>query len=245
MTEELKYVQAHGNGNNPKLMILSDSPSEKDVAVGRCMSSEYDLDRLLREAKISKSDCWLSTVSKYHVPPNFGEKKIPFQTRAKTAGINLQEQIEHLQIEINNVQPNCILALGGPPLWALAGKKGIDDYRGSILYGMGRKFVPTYHPRGLSWSKDSEFKGYWNRQIIMFDILRAKRQSDFSEILRPARLLRVCKSSYELNEFIMRKSDKTRLGLDIEALRCIPTCLGLAFDRHEGLSVPLLSLIHI
>lgn len=238
MTEQ-RYVQAHGNGNEPKLMILSDGPSEKDVAVGRCMSSEYDLDRLLRDTKINKSECWLSTVSKYHVPPNFGTKKIPFATRAKTAGIDMGRQIEELQVEINNVKPNCILALGGTALWALTGKKGIDDYRGSILLGSGRKIVPTYHPRGLSWAKDSEFKGYWNRQIIVFDILRAKAQAEYSEIIRPSRTLRVCRNSYELVEFIQRKSNQKRLGLDIEALHCVPTCLGLAFDRYEGLSVPL------
>jgi uracil-DNA glycosylase len=233
-----KYVQAHGSPE-PKLMILSDSPTEKDEIIGRCLTSEYELDKILRECGVQKHECWMSTVSKYYVPPNFGDKKIPFAVRAKGEGIDLVQQINELQVEINQIKPNCILALGSTALWALSGKKELDDFRGSILFGMGRKFIPTFHPRGLTWNSGAEFKGFWNRQIIAFDIRRAKQQADFSDIRRPPRTLRVCRNSAELVEFIERKRNKNRVALDIEALHCIPTCLGLAFDRYEGMSVPL------
>lgn len=238
MTEH-KYVRAEG-AIGAKLMILGESPSLKDEGLGHPFTSDFDLDRLLKDVRIDKSSCWLSNVSKYHVPdsPKKG-KKIPFHVRARNAGINIEEQLEHLQNEINSVKPNCILALGSGSLWALSGKFNVENYRGSILHGMGRKFVPTYNPRGLSSYSGIEFKGFWNRQIIAFDFKRAKIQSNFPEINRPPRTLRVCRSSYELAEFIERKKDKKRLAIDIEALKCIPTCIGIAFDRFEGMSVPL------
>ena len=235
---EKKYVRAQGP-IGAKIMILGDAPTYADQEAGVLFSRDYDLDKLLKETGIYKTNCWLSTVSKYHIPESPKGNKIPFDVRARQADVDLEEQLADLQVEINQVKPNCIIALGSPALWALYGKKNIDDYRGSILSGMGYKFIPTYNPRGLSGYSGAEFKGYWNRQIIAFDLRRAKTQAQFPDIRRPSRTLRVCRNSYELQEFINRKISKTRLGLDIEALRCIPTCLGLAFDRYEGMSVPL------
>lgn len=239
MEENRRYVRASGP-NGAKLMILTDSPSYIDAESGNLFSKDYDLDRLLKEAGINKNNCWLSSVSKYYVPESpKGGKKIPFDVRAKNVGIDIDEQVSDLQKEINQIKPHCILALSSGALWGLYGKRNIDDYRGSILHGMGCKFVPTYHPRGLSGYYGAEFKGYWNRQIISFDFKRAKSQSGTPDLIRPSRNLRVCRNSAELAEFIYRKRDKTRLAIDIEALKCIPTCIGIAFDRYEGMSVPL------
>jgi DNA polymerase I-like protein with 3'-5' exonuclease and polymerase domains/uracil-DNA glycosylase len=233
-----KYVPAQGS-IGAKILLLKESPSIKDAQSGQLYSDDYDLDRLLKETKIYKSNCWLSAVSKFHIPESPKGKKIPFSQRATIAGVDLPEQIAKLQEEINAIKPNVIIPLGSGPLWTVYGKPHIENYRGSIVLGMGRKCIPTYNPRGLSGYSGAEFKGYWNRQIIAFDLKRAKLQSEFPDINRPSRILRVCRNSAELSEFIQRKKDKTRLGIDIEALRCIPTCLGLAFDRFEGMSVPL------
>jgi len=233
-----KYIPAKGP-IGAKLMLLTEAPTYRDTETGQLFSNDYDLVRLLKEKGIPIGSCWQSSVSKFYVPDSPKGKKIPFYKRAELAGVDLDKQLEELQHEINQVEPNCILALGKGALWALNGKSNIDEYRGSILHGMGRKFVPTYNPRGLSGHAGAEFKGYYNRQIIAFDIKRAKLQAQFPDINRPSRLLRVCRNSAELVELIERKQGRTRLGIDIEALRCVPTCIGIAFDRFEGMSVPL------
>jgi DNA polymerase-1 len=232
------YVRGQG-ANGAKIMLLGPSPSVKDVSTGIIFSSEYDLDRILKEVRLNKDSCWKTTVSKFHVPDSPKGKKIPFHLRARSVGVDIEKQLYALQNEINAIKPNVIIGIGQEALWALTGKTSIESYRGSILLGMGRKFVPTYNPRGLSGYTGAEFIGYWNRQIIAFDINRAKIQSEFPDIRRPNRILRVCRNSAELSEFIQRKADKIRLGLDIEASGCIPICLGLAFDANEGMSVPL------
>jgi DNA polymerase I-like protein with 3'-5' exonuclease and polymerase domains len=221
-------------------MILGDCPTLRDEIAGKCLT-DRELDILLREANINKGECWLSTVSKFHVPPNVGKKKIPFAIRAKQVGIDIQQQLSELQEEINGIKPNCILALGGTPLWALSGKTKITNYRGSILFGMGRKFVSSYNPAHLSWqAADVEFKGYWNRQIILFDMRRAKRQSDFPEVNLPSRNLQICQSSYQLAEFRKQYAKYIKMAVDIEAGgSCLPICMGLAFNKHHGLTVPL------
>lgn len=236
-----KYIPGYGPGG-AKLMILGDSPNHHDTVAGRSFSKSADLNQLLVDAGIRKENCWLSTVSKYEVPPNGIGKKIPFHVRARNAGIDIDQQLRELQEEINGVQPNCILALGKGTLWALSGKDKITQFRGSIMHGMGRKFIPSYNPQHLSWqATDVEFKGYWNRQIILFDFKRALHQSSFRDLQLPSRTIEICRSSAQLAAFRDRyRGKKRRMAVDIEANgTCIPVCVGLSFDRHHAIVVPL------
>jgi len=235
------YVPASGP-RGAKLMILGEAPSYKETAalenfVG---PSGKELDRLCKDSGINRSNCWISNVCKYEVMSSPKGKNIPFPIRAERAGINLQEELGNLQKEINTIKPNCILALGGTALWALTGKYKIGDYRGSIMQGMGRKLVSTYHPAHLLHQAGGEFRGYWNRQVMVFDFKRAYHESGFPEINVPIRNLSVCKSSAQFADFIHRHRNFIRLSVDIEARgHCIPVCIGLAFTPREGLTIPL------
>jgi len=237
---EHKYIPASGP-IGAKLMILGECPRPKDTAMGKAFSDMSELSSLLIDTGIRRDNCWMSYVCKYEVPPNFKGQKIPFPIRAKNAGINLEQELSDLQSEINEIKPNCILGLGKTALWALTGKLDIQSYRGSILQGMGRKFVPTYNPFHLSWqATDVEFIGYWNKQIIAFDMKRALAQSSFPEINRPIRNLEICRNSAQLAEFRARYKGKIRMAADIEANgTCMPVCIGLAFARNHGMTVPL------
>lgn len=252
------YVPGMGNFGS-KLMLLGEAPSYQETAAGKPFvgPSGKELDRLLIDAGINRNDCWLSNVFKYEIPPNLPGKKIPAAVRAHSIGINVEESLSELQTEINSIKPNCILGLGGTVLWALTGIKpktkkkesetntiyvpsgGIQDYRGSILLGMGRKVVCTYHPAHLLHTQ-GEIKGYWNRFIMVFDFKRALRQSEFPELQLPQRTLQICKNSYELAEFRNRYKSCTKMSVDIEANgTCIPVCIGLAFNKLHGMTVPL------
>ncbi len=249
------YVPSIGN-YGAKLMILGEAPSYQEVAAGKPFvgPSGKELDRLLSDAGINRGDCWVSNVFKYEIPSNIPPKKIPAWVRAQSVEIDIEESLQELQNEINEIKPNCILGLGGTALWALTGirpktkKKdeskyivhgGIQDYRGSIMQGMGRKCVFSYHPAHLL-HQQGEIKGYWNRQVMIFDFKRALYQSTFPELILPQRTLQICKSSYELQEFRVRYKDKIRMWADIEAMgTCIPACIGLAFNRYHGMCVPL------
>ena len=238
-----KYVAGFGpRGAN--IMIIGDCPTMMDVAAGRPFSSCKDLDDLLREAEITKSNCWLTTVSKYHVPssPKTKGYKIPFHTRAETAGVNLDEQVTELQSEINQIKPNLIIGIGQTSLRYITGKTKIDDYRGSILNGMGCKFIGTYNPAHLNWqASDVEFVGYWHKVIILLDLRRCLKESyspNFESL--PKRILQVCKSSNELMEYKHINSSNFEVAVDIEAGgHYLPVCIGLSFKPSHGFTVPL------
>lgn len=234
------YVPAKGP-IGARLMILGEAPSWDEVQALQPFvgPSGKELNKLCQDAGINRHDCWVSNVCKYMVPPNQRGQKIPFSVRAERAGINLEEQIRELQVEVNEIKPNVILALGGTALWATTGKNKITNYRGSILHGMGTKVVGTYHPAHLLHTEGGEFKGYWNRQVMILDMKRALEESRTRELNLPKRLLTVCKSSAQLLDFYRRNKQYGRPAVDIEALDCIPSCIGLAFTPNEGISVPL------
>ena len=239
-----KYIPGYTNAINPKIMLVGESPTPRDIATGKPFSDNRELDELLRDAGITKSQCWLTYVSKYYVPPspkNKGFKKA-FHTRATEAGVDIAQQVSELQNEVNSVKPNLIIGIGKTALNYVAGKKSIDDYRGSILQGMGCKFIGTYNPAHLNWqATDAEFIGYWHKIIILFDLKRALKESfspHFDSL--PQRILRVARSSNDLMEFKSKYSSKRELAVDIEAGgHYLPICIGFSFTPSEGLTFPL------
>jgi DNA polymerase len=242
MSIEKKYVPGMGP-IGAKFMILGEAPSYEEEAAGKPFvgPSGRELDKILRDAGISRHEAWISNVCKYRVPSNDSKSKVPFHIRAKNAGINLDQQLEELQVEINGIRPNCILALGGTALWALSGKTKISKFRGSILRGMGHKFVPTYHPAHLLHSAaGGEIKGYWNRQVMVVDFKRAYDESASPLANLPNRVIQICRSSHELQVFVNTYKDSQKMAVDIEAGgHCLPICIGLSFNKLHGMTVPL------
>ena len=248
-----KYIPGHGS-LSAQLMVIGDAPTYNEIESGLSFSgsSGKQLDSLLRDCGISRSEIWTTTVSKYFVPssPKTSNKKIPFKVRAKQVGVDIDQQVMELQQEINDINPNCLLLLGGSTLEALTSRKTIQDYRGSIIQACGKKAVSTYHPNNLINLGDIEISGYWARWLMQLDTIRAKQQSSFPEFRLPYRNLQVCKSSAQLADFyerlkVQRGNGRIKLAVDIEAHDCIPICIGLAFNHHEGLTVPLWNVKNI
>jgi uracil-DNA glycosylase family 4 len=226
-----------------RLIILGEAPSREETAAGKPFvgPSGRELDRLLKDAGINRADCWITNVCKYEVPPNFDRKKQSFYSRAINSGINIDQQLQELQVEINDIKANTILALGGTALWALTGKSKISKHRGSIMWGMGTKLVPTYHPAHLLHSSaGGEIKGYWNRQVMIFDFKRALEESSTPVLELPSRTIQIANNSGELYEFLERYKNHSKVAVDIEAGgHCLPVCIGLAFSKSHGMTVPL------
>lgn len=226
-----------------KFVILGEAPSYEEVAARKPFvgPSGRELDRLLKDAGIPRHECWVTNACKYQVPSNEAKKKIPFHIRAKNHGIDMDQQLVELRTELDDIKPNCILALGGTALWALSGKTKISKQRGSIFRGMGHKFVSTYHPAHLLHSAaGGEIKGYWNRQIMIFDFKRAWAESSSPLLDLPQRTLQICRNSGDLHEFLERYKNCKKMAVDIEAGgSCIPICVGLSFNKNHGMTIPL------
>lgn len=234
------YVPGTGNAN-AKLMIIGEAPDYNDEQSLQPFSGSVgrELDKILRAIGLTRSDIWLTNISKYAIPFIGATKKESFQARAAAAGINIDTQVEDLRREIQTINPNLILALGNTPLHLLTGKHPLASYRGSILSSwLGKKLISTYHPMHFMGYEHSESSAYWQRQVCIFDFKRARAQCEFPDIILPSRNLHIARDSSDVWHFINdTKSD--RVAEDIEAHACIPFCIGLAFNKYEGMTIKL------
>lgn len=232
-----KFIPGTGNPY-AKILFVGEAPSYDEEVTGRAFTGPAGrlFDDCLKNAGIDRSSCWVTNVFKEMIVPQQKEgRKIPATVRAEQAGLDVQKSITELRVEIDEIKPNVIVPLGGTALWALFGKDKITQWRGSILSCWNYKTVPTFHPATLLYGEGE----YWQKYVIEFDMRRALEQSTFADIRRPSRNLSICRNSAQLGDFIERNKNKQKLSVDIEALRCIPVCISLAFDSVEGLCIPL------
>lgn len=231
------YVPGAGNPN-ARLIVLGEAPDEfanedKEPFKGPAGTM---LDNLFKASGIFRNEVWLTNVVKYR-PPMDDFKRL------EEIGINLDEAINQLKDEIRTIGATTILALGNEALKATTGISGISKWRGSILRSRweGIKVVPTFPPAALLYQHGpTPGLSYFWKSVMALDFARAKEESKTDEYSIPDRNLMVCKSSYELYNFLERHKDKELCAIDIETRKCIPVCIALAFSRHESMSIPLL-----
>jgi uracil-DNA glycosylase len=240
------YIYVPGMGNpNCRIAIVGEAPSFEEEQAGKPFvgNSGRELDRWLRDVGINRYDCWVTNVSKYMVPPGPKTgKQIPFWVRAATVNLDKQKCIEELFTELHQLTNcNLVIGLGATALNALTNKEGIQDYRGSILNGMGKKTICTFHPAHIL-RQDGEITGYWQKQVALHDLKRCAEQQFTPDIILPNRLLHICKSSAQFLDFLHRHRDYTNPAIDIEAHPAgtgIPICVGISFRPEEGITIPL------
>jgi uracil-DNA glycosylase family 4 len=231
------YVPGIGS-NNAKLAIVGIAPGDEEVKKGQPFvgPSGSILQSDLRDAGISINECYRTNIFKYKLPNN--EFK-----RYQEMGLSLPDAMADLSQEIYDLNPNCILGLGDPVLYSLAGKSGkhngINVWRGSILSVLGRKAIFTWHPAAeLHGQGEGQWRS-WQKYVRKFDVKRAVEQSQFKELRLPSRLLHVARSSSDVYRFFEKYKNHEYLSVDIEAIESIPVCISFAFTIHEGFCVPL------
>lgn len=239
-----------GVGNlNPQLVICGEAPGRTENQYQKPFIGKTGevLDELLIKAGISREACYITNVVKYQPPLNDFKK-------LNLIGVDLEQSIKELwEFELNQLKPNCILAVGNEALKALTGKSGILQYRGSILLAKDgvTKVVPTVHPAALfpkaSESYDdedsSEYSGAlpWTYiKLIQHDITRAVEESATRSLVLPERHLVVAKNSLDVQRFFDEYAHLDKAASDIESINCVPVCVGFAFNKHHALSIPML-----
>src|SRR5690348_3649387 len=127
-----------GYGPAPaRIMIVGEAPGAEETRLGRPFvgASGQELDRMLHEAGIIRSECFVTNVAREQPPGNDISAFIPL--KKKDVGPDCQrfrdrmvrppvlEGYRTLLKEISLVKPTLIIALGNTPLWALTGRFGI------------------------------------------------------------------------------------------------------------------------
>ena len=169
---------------------------------------------------------------------------LPYLQRSKYLREEYFGELERLAKEVEEFNPNLIVALGNTATWAFLGSGNIGKIRGAITStsscGYTRlsreyKLLPTYHPAGIlrQWA--------W-RPILSADLMKAKREGEFPEIRRPDRTIVINPTLKELRGLVQQvlENPPPLLSVDTETGSGQIKCIGFAPSRHEAFLVPFL-----
>lgn len=243
------YVPGIGNPN-AKLMVIGESPGKYEDEkrkplvgpTGKLHDEMIITAGQITGTNITREDTYITNVIKYMPPRDeFGH----FNPYALPESI-IEECKEQLEGEVRAINPHCILGLGDWPLRTLTGFSGITKYRGSILQSrLGSKIVNTLHPAGLLYTGEETRLAYSARTYIQLDYNRAVIESLTKELELPYRQIEIAKNSLDVYRFLSRYQNEKRVVVDLETPKCIPICLGLAFNSTHAMSIPLLNIYGI
>jgi uracil-DNA glycosylase len=160
----------------------------------------------------------------------------PALVKGKYAPAELAPELQRLAAEIHSVEPNLIVCLGNTALWALTGRTGIGELRGSTRASThlvsGVKLLPTYHPAAVGRQRE-----LW--RIVVADLIKANRERKFPEVRRPHREVWIEPTLADLEEFYERHiRPEGRVSVDIETSGRLITCIGFSPRPDIALVVP-------
>ena len=250
-------MPAHGNGPIPaKVMIIGEAWGAEEERLGKPFvgPSGMELDRMLHEAGMLRSECFASNLINRRPPNNDLSHWIPIRKsdvtsqhvvlRDKHVLPSVYEGYDQLMQEITLVKPNIIVACGNYSMWALTGKWGIMNWRGSQLYtDSGIKVIPTIHPALVlrEWS---------HRSDVITDLRRVKRHSlyegpynntpDYRFIIRPS-FNQVIETLRTLQRNASQLTEKIWIDFDIETRVGHIECFSISWSRLDAVCVPIMS----
>src|SRR5215831_3767951 len=233
-----------------RIMIVGEAPGREEVVkrepfVG---ASGQELNRMLHEAGILRSECFLTNVARERPPDNEIElwvpktkkeqSQYPHQFRGRHVAEQIIRGLELLRVEIERVSPKVIIAFGNVSMWALTGRWGIKSWRGSLLktdgYLSDATVIPAYHPAYIlrDWSA---------RAISVRDLRRAKAEAegqitrpDYKFVIRPDFATAFSTLSW------LERSGPDTLFVDIETRAGHIACVGIAWSSTEAICIPLM-----
>jgi uracil-DNA glycosylase len=210
-------------------------------------STGSELNKMLREAGIKRSDCFLTNV--FNMRTKIEALCGPRSERIQGAGYDypaigkagyirqqFRGELERLADEIDFVNPNVIIALGNTASWAMLGKTSISKIRGTVQMSThtvtGYKVLPTYHPAAI-------FHQWSMRPVTVMDLIKGKRESLFPDIKLPERQIWIQPTLEDIHEFDRRYiRDCERLSVDIETSGKAITCIGFAPRKDIAIVIP-------
>jgi DNA polymerase len=257
-------------------MIVGEAPGSEEERTGAPFmgASGNELTKMLGEAGINRNECFITNLIRIRPPNNDLGAFIAFKKKDVTpAHVPLRDKMvlrcvregyELLLKEVELANPTLVIALGNAALWALTGRWGITEWRGSVLVSdaaPGRKVLCTYHPAAVlrQWS--------W-RPTLVHDLRRAAREANFPElkapqfsfIIRPSlgeviAYLDALRSSLDRAGAVRVYSDRAipgepipaeltprlPLAVDIETRQHHITCIGIATSKSDAICIPLTS----
>ena len=245
-----------------KIALVGEAPGDAEVAGGRPFIGPAGklLDGMLEEAGIRREECYITNLLQEQPDASAASSKLRNDfgvlyedSGRKSPSSRLLTNVERVRLELQQVAPHVIVALGNEPLRWLTGKQGIGDWRGSVvdseinapympgapssdvntLLSTGIKVLPTYHPAAILRQWD------W-RPIAVFDLKKALSESTTSTITRRPRHTTVGESIDQVMPILTQlAAPGAPIAFDIEVETQQVSSLALAASPEEALVIPI------
>lgn len=229
------------------LVIVGEAPGSEEANLGRPFvgTSGRLLMELLDNLNIRRSHCYITNVIKEQPKRNNIDLFIKFKRSGGVLTAELTESardyVAELKEELSKTTANVIVAVGNISLWALTGKNGILNYRGSVLESTmipGRKVIPIIHPAAA-------LRQFIYQRYIHIDLAKVKKEMEYPEIRRLKRNLKVFPTYDESIYYLTTVAEKSPiLASDIETNRITREVSHISFavNSTEAISINFFKL---
>lgn len=254
-----------GNGQGPssaRVMIVGEmwGHSEQREGYPFAGGSGEELNKMLHEAGMLRSDCFVTNVVNAMPPRGMIESWIPkkkseirsdmVKVRGRMCDKVIAQGLQALLDEIRLVRPNLIIAAGNTALWALTGAEGVLKWRGSQLWSqfedlgadqLGKiKVIPIIHPAMI-------FRDWTMRKIIVQDLKRCAREIDTKTYANePVWRFKVRPGFDEVLHTLAHLYDAVGSGevewldFDLETRAGHIACAGVSWTRDDAICIPFM-----
>lgn len=144
--------------------------------------------------------------------------------------------IKTLQAQIEECNPNIVIAMGSVASFAVQHETKVGNNRGTVSFchWAERKSICTYAPSMV-------LRSWQMRPIVTMDLRKAKRESNYPEIRRPVREIWIEPSIKDIRDFKKQYLDEADdISVDIETARKQITNIGFAPSATVALNIPFI-----
>ena len=236
---------------NAKIAIVGEAPGAYEDAQLKPFVGPAGgvLEQCLHAAGLIRADVYLTNVVKVRptgniITPFFDGKSF------SAAGINW---VRELREELDEVQPNVVVACGKTAMAAITGQTAITKLRGYVLDTIElahvHKCIPCIHPAACLYNQaggdkgglaTSSVKPYLYRYVITCDLKKAKSLSGSPELVRPPRqLVYNFANVTEVLEWLQYFAEQPTVCFDIEVINYEVSCISFSSSPDIACSIPI------
>lgn len=231
-------MRVNGEGKyESKIWFIGEAPGAQEEKDGRPFigGAGTVFDGLLRKSGIKRSDCYIDNVIQDRPKDNdFG---IYYRdSKREEATTLLLEAHSRVKGLIQQYRPNVVVALGNESLYAITGKKGILNWRGSIISYDGVKVIPCLHPAMIM--RDPSYN-----PIVDMDFRRVAEEAVTSRMPLGYKDNFIINPSFEQVIYYLKHvlSTKPILTVDIETIPDLEQimCIGFGWSQEDAICIPI------
>ncbi len=154
--------------------------------------------------------------------------------------------LDRLEGELQEVQPNVVIALGNTAAWALLGMSGISKLRGAVTESVlipGLKVMPTFHPAMFLYDdeKPGSSPRYSWRMVTVRDLMKAQTEAASPSVELKKREITIYPQTEDIPNWVAEHVEPGKmLSVDIETGAGQITCIGFGADELHSLVIPFM-----